>query len=129
METWPSSGIPQSVRDDYEMMPRSGLLDETEQRNSVRSRTYPELSAKFSMMITNDELTVFRSFYDDIVKQSGEFTVPWLSDLGLNNHIVQFTDNGPSWSRNDTDGLWLLILPVDIILRNGPTGYYLPEVL
>ena len=131
MISWPSSGLPQSVREDYEMQPRTGLLDAGERRNPSRNRTYPEWSAIFSMMVTITELSTFRTFYDSTIKQSNVFTVPWLDDLGFEYHFVQFTEEGPSWSRNDTDDHWLLKLPVDIIRYDEQdsygTSYYPPE--
>ena len=128
MEQWPDTGLPQSVRLDYEMQPRCGLLDPAEQRNSSRNRTYPEWSATFSMVVSSEQLATFRTFYDITIKQSGPFTVPWLSALGFDFHFVQFTDNGPSWNSTAKAGYWYLTLPVDIIAGYEEGGIYIGDV-
>lgn len=131
METWPSSGLPQSVGIGYEMQPRAGLLDITEKRNTTRNRTYPEWSAVFTMIVSSSELANFRSFYDNTIKQSGAFTVPWLEILGFDFHFVQFTYNGPSWSSTEKIGYWELSLPLDVIAcceeDSSGINYYPPE--
>jgi hypothetical protein len=133
MDTWPTSNnLPQSVREDYEMQPRTGLLDFDERRCPVRNRTYPEWSAMFSMYVSDIELATFRTFYDNTIKQSGPFIVPWLDALGFGFYFVQFTEEGPSWSQSDIEGLWLLKLPLDVIMlaetdSSGYVDYYPPE--
>jgi len=114
MESWPT-GLPQSVRLDYEIQPRSGLLDVEEERNPVRNRTYPEWTATFSMIVSSVELSAFRTFFDDTISQSAPFTVPWLEGLGFDFHFVQFRDDGPSWRTSRKLNYWLLTLPLDIM--------------
>jgi len=113
MNSWPET-LPQSVYIDYELQPRSGLLSSTEARNPTRNRTYPECSATFSMTVSAAQLATFRAFYDTTIQQSGEFSCPWLEDLGFDFHFVRFLSS-PSWRMSQAPGQWVLTLPLEIL--------------
>lgn len=113
MNSWPAT-LPQSVYMDYELQPRSGLLDPAEERNPTRNRTYPEWAGTFSMVVSLAQLATFRTFYDTTINQSGEFECPWLEDLGFNFHFARFLSS-PTWRVSQAQGHWVLTLPLEII--------------
>ena len=113
METWPGT-LPQSVHIDYDLQPRSGLMSITEQRSPTRNRAYPDWIGTFSMIVSDAQLATFRTFYDTTINQSGEFSCPWLDDLGLEFHFARFASS-PSWRTSQAAGHWMLTLPLEII--------------
>lgn len=130
MEAWPSS-LPQKIKADYSIEPRCGLVDEDEERNPQRLRTYPEYDATVSVLMTTDQLKIFRAWWDETLNQCAPFTAPWLETLGFNFHFLRFTDSPPSWKLTGVRH-WTITLPVEIIAGvetndDGETEIYGPE--
>ncbi len=67
MDAWPSD-LPQTIKADYQIQPRCGLVDDAEERNPERCRTYPEYDATFNIRMTSGQKDSFRGWWDDTLE-------------------------------------------------------------
>lgn len=112
METWPAD-LPQKIQSSFELKLRSGLVEESEERNPLRNRTYPEYEATFSLTMSTVQLTSFLLWWENTLNQTAPFLAPWLILIGFSSHFLKFTST-PSW-KNVTPNYWEVSLPVEII--------------
>lgn len=129
MEAWPSS-LPQKVSAEFDISFANGLNSEDAEINPERTRTYPERETTLKVIMTLEQLSTFRTFWDTTLNQGAPFTAPWLEAMGFAFHFLRFVD-APSWE-NSGGGYWTVSLPVEIIAgvetdSGGDPEIYPPE--
>ena len=89
IESWPA-GLPVPQKS-FSCQLRAGLADDKEQINPQRTRTYPERSSVFSLMLTQTEFETLQAFYQTTLNGGGElFEADWLEDGGFAFHRLRF---------------------------------------
>lgn len=113
METWPASlPIPDIF---FNCQLKAGLVDDQEQINSQRTRTYPERVSNFSIILTQTEFEALQTFYQTTLNGGGElFEASWLVDAGFTFHRLRFLN--PGYTANLQDGMsWDVKMNLEII--------------
>lgn len=106
MEVWPTTlPIPEPT---FDSELEAGLADTEEILNPIRTRTYPERSSKFHMVVSAAQFFLLRTFYKTTLCDGQElFTADWLIDIGFSFHRLRFIKayrttllEGLSWDVN-----------------------------
>lgn len=130
IEIWPASlPIPDIS---YNCQLRSGLIDIKEQINSQRTRTYPERISNFSMLCTQIQFEILKTFYETTLHGGGKlFEANWLEDAGFAFHRLRFLI--PGYIANLQDGMfWEVKMKFEIIANvpfDGSDPAYWPCVI
>jgi hypothetical protein len=112
IESWPA-GLPVPQKS-FNCQLRAGLADEKEQIYPQRTRTYPERSSSFSLVLTQTEFETLQTFYQTTLHGGGElFEAGWLEDGGFEYYRLRFLK---PFSATTKDGImWNVKMNLEII--------------
>lgn len=112
IETWPE-GLPVPQKS-FNCQLRAGLVNDQEYIYPQRTRTYPERSSNFSLVLTQTEFETLQTFYQTTLHGGGElFTADWLEDAGFECHRLRFLK--PFEASLQDEMMWNVKMNLEII--------------